>query len=129
MDLEFIFVSVRTLKTVDLAGLEGLLNFLSLGAESFANFAEILSFDGKKPRLFQRSSRHSTSVCRFLNSYLFGFVSFLPSESNIFGIQQILKDQSNQSASKQGRRTFLYSAVRELALRAALRQLRSYKVG
>ena len=41
----------------------------------------------------------------------------------------------NQSASKHGRRTFLYSAMRELVCngqlwaRAVLRQLRSYKVG
>ena len=41
----------------------------------------------------------------------------------------------NQSASKHGRRTFRYSVMRELVrkgqlwARAALRQLRSYKVG
>ena len=51
MDLEFTFVSFTILKTVDLADLKGLLNFLSVGGESFADFAEILSFDCKKSRL------------------------------------------------------------------------------
>ena len=48
VDMEFIFVSVKILKTVDLASLEGLLNLLPLSAEGFADFAEILAFGDKK---------------------------------------------------------------------------------
>ena len=82
VDFEFIFVSVRILKKVDLAGLEGLLNILSFLAGGFADFEEIIVFGDKKLRI----GRQGRSIFPTKTSAVFGIhicldspLRFLPS--------------------------------------------------
>ena len=80
VDMKFIFVSVRILKTVDLAGLEGLLNLLPLCAESFTDFAEILAFGDKEPRLSKVvKASQLQSAALGIRICLDSFLRFLPS--------------------------------------------------
>ena len=73
VDMEIKLVLVRILKTVDLAGLQGLRNLHPFLVEGFAYFEEILAFTEKKNQNYRGRQGNSTEVCRSWNLYLFGF--------------------------------------------------------